>query len=370
VEVDEQWMRRAQDLALQALGRTSPNPLVGAVLVRDEACVGEGFHARAGEPHAEVVALRHAGAAAMGATLYVTLEPCSHTGRTPPCVGAVVAAGVRRVVSAMEDPDPRVRGRGHAELRRSGVELAVGVGESAARRANAEFVHRVTTGRAFGVLKAAITLDGRLAADGGDARWITGAPARRRAHELRDRYDAVMIGRGTLEADDPELDVRLPGDRRDPWAVVLDAEARSSSSRRLFARAEKGARVLVATTDRASGDNVERLRRTGAEVAVLERDGSLVDLDDVLRVLAERGCNSVMMEGGQQVHTTALRRDLVRRAHLFVAPKILGGADGPRLVGDLGIGRVQDAIRLEDVEHEALGEDWLVTGLVAPRSGS
>jgi len=357
-------MQRALVLARRGRGRTAPNPIVGAVVVRNGECVGEGFHARAGEAHAEVVALREAGARARGATLYVTLEPCCHAGRTPPCAPAVVEAGVRRVVSAMEDPDPRVRGAGHRELREGGLEVAVGVEEATARRDNAEFVHRVSTGRAFGVLKAAITLDGRLAADGGDSRWITGPEARERAHELRDRYDAVLIGRGTLSSDDPRLDVRLAGERRNPRAVVVDSRLRTGADRVLYQRAKEGAQVLVATTDKAPDERVLELRALGVDVRVLPADEGGVSLPALFRELAATGSNSVLIEGGEAVLTSALRHGLVQRVHVFVAAKILGGSGGPRLVGDLGIDRVERAVQLDDVEWEAMGGDLFLTGSV------
>ncbi|HMB70744.1 MAG TPA: bifunctional diaminohydroxyphosphoribosylaminopyrimidine deaminase/5-amino-6-(5-phosphoribosylamino)uracil reductase RibD [bacterium] len=363
---DRRFLGRALELAARARGRTSPNPLVGAVLVKDGEVVGEGWHVRAGEPHAEAIALAKAGDAARGATLYVTLEPCSHRGRTGPCAPAVAAAEVARVVSAMEDPDPRVRGGGHELLREAGVRVEVGMLAEEAERLNAEYLHRVRTGRAFGVLKAAVTLDGRLAADGGDSRWITGEEARARAHELRDRYDAVMIGRGTLERDDPRLDVRIPGDRRDPVVVVVDSALSGPPVRNLWDRAKDGAQVIVASTDRAPEDREATLRDHGVEV--LRTDASpegRVALPELFGRLAERGLNSVLIEGGEALHTAALAAGVIERAHVFVAPVILGGNEGPRLVGDLGFRRVADGVRLRDVEVETLGEDVLVSGSVA-----
>jgi diaminohydroxyphosphoribosylaminopyrimidine deaminase/5-amino-6-(5-phosphoribosylamino)uracil reductase len=364
---DLRHLARALELAARARGRTSPNPLVGAVLVRGGRVVGEGWHARAGEPHAEVIALRDAGEAARGATLYVTLEPCAHRGRTGPCAPAIAAAGVARVVSAMEDPDPRVSGRGHELLRAAGVQVDVGAMAAEAARLNAEFLHRARTGRAFGVLKAAVTLDGRLAADGGDSRWITGERARERARELRDRYDAVLIGRGTLERDDPRLDVRLPGDRRDPVAVVVDSALSGPAERNLWNRAKSGAQVIVAATDRAPAEREAALRGDGVRVLRIAADpGGRVALPDLFARLAAEGLNSVMIEGGEALHTAALAAGLVQRAHVFVAPVILGGRGGPRLVGDLGFRTVASALRLRDVETEALGPDVLVTGTIAP----
>jgi diaminohydroxyphosphoribosylaminopyrimidine deaminase/5-amino-6-(5-phosphoribosylamino)uracil reductase len=362
---DARWMDRALALAGRARGRTSPNPLVGAVLVRDGTVVGEGHHERAGGPHAEVVALERAGGAARGATLYVTLEPCAHQGRTAPCAPAVTAAGVARVVSAMEDPDPRTAGAGHGVLRSAGVEVDVGVRADEARRLNEAYLHRVATGRVFGVLKAAVTLDGRLGADGGDSRWITGEEARRRVHVLRDTYDAVLVGRGTLERDDPALNVRLPDGGRPPVAVVVDSRLSAPPVRALWDRSKNGAQVIVAAVDGVSSEAVAAHRARGVDVLTTPPDpGGRVDLADLFRRLAARGLNSVMIEGGETVHTAALAAGLVGRAHVFVAPVILGGAAGPRLVGDLGVRRVAEAVRLEDVEVETLGPDVLITGRV------
>jgi diaminohydroxyphosphoribosylaminopyrimidine deaminase/5-amino-6-(5-phosphoribosylamino)uracil reductase len=363
-------MRAALDLAARARGRTSPNPMVGAVVVRDGRVVGRGWHERAGAPHAEIVALAEAGEAARGATLYVTLEPCVHEGRTPPCAPVVLASGVARVVVASGDPDPRASGRGIAFLREAGVPVDVGVLEGEARRLNEAYLHRVRTGRSFGVLKAAVTLDGRLGADGGDSRWITGEAARARAHELRDVHDAVLIGRGTLEKDDPSLDVRLPGDRRHPVAAVCDSNLAVPAERRLYERAAKGARVLVFARDDAPAEREAALAARGVEVArVAPDERGRVDLRAVFAELARRGLDSAMVEGGEAMHTAALRAGLIGRAYVFVAPALLGGCHGPRLVGDLGRRAIADALRLVDPEVEVLPPDVLVTGRLAAAEG-
>ncbi len=360
-------MRRALALARRAIGRVSPNPIVGAVVVREGRGIGEGWHVRAGAAHAEAMALAKSGSAARGATLYVTLEPCSHAGRTPPCAPAVIEAGIERVVSALEDPDPRVGGGGHRLLREAGIEVEVGVLGEEARRQNAEYLHRVVTGRAFGVMKAAVTLDGRLGADGGDSRWITGEKARDRAHELRDRYDAVLVGRGTVDRDDPSLDVHLPGHRRDPVVVVADSKLTCPAGRKLWKRSKSGAQVLVATVDPVPPKKVAEREAWGVEIVPTPPDDrGRVDLKALFAGLADRGLNSVLIEGGEEIHTVALMKGLVQRAHIFVAPLILGGRRGPRLVGDLGLRRVANAYRLTEVEVETLGPDVLVTGRVEP----
>jgi len=368
---DARWMQRALELAARAAGRTAPNPVVGAVVVQDGRVVGEGWHQRAGAPHAEAVALAAAGERARGGELYVTLEPCAHSGRTPPCAPAVAHAGIARVVAAIEDPDPRVRGQGLACLRGAGVAVETGVLAAAAERVNEAYLHRVATGRAFVALKAAITLDGRLAADGGDSRWITGEMARERAHELRDTYDAVLVGRGTLATDDPSLDVRLPGERRDPVAVVVDTHLTAPAERRLWRRASEGARVLVATSTSAPPDRAAALERQGVTVVRLPLDpAGRVALDALFADLAARGLNSVMVEGGGELHTACLAAGLVSRVHVFVAPRLLGGRGAPRWIGDLGARRVADAFGLEDLETEAVGGDLLVTARVAARGSA
>jgi diaminohydroxyphosphoribosylaminopyrimidine deaminase/5-amino-6-(5-phosphoribosylamino)uracil reductase len=364
------WMRAALELAERARGRTSPNPMVGAVVVREGAIVGDGWHQRVGAPHAEAVALERAGSAARGATLFVTLEPCVHFGRTPPCADAVIAAGVARVVVATDDPDARMQGRGVAKLRAAGIAVETGVGAAEAQRLNEAYFHRVRTGRAFGVLKAAVTLDGRLAADGGDSRWITGESARARAHELRDVHDAVLVGRGTVERDDPCLDVRLPGDRRDPVAVIVDSRLSASPERKVFRRAAGGARVVVAACADAPAEAERLLAERGVEVLRFRPNAAgKVDLVALFRALADRGLDSVLVEGGESVHTAVLAAGLVGRAHVFVAPMLLGGSHGPHLVGDLGIRAVSQAIRLRDVEVEALPPDILVSGRLDPGGG-
>ena len=367
---DVHWMQRALALAARARGRTSPNPLVGAVVVRDGECVGQGTHEKAGGPHAEILALRAAGERARGSTLFVNLEPCCHAGRTPPCVPEILAAGVARVVTATEDPYSRVAGRGHRQLAAGGVEVTSGVLVDQARSLNAEYFHRVRTGRAFAVMKAAVTLDGRLGADGGDSRWITGSEARERAHELRDRYDAVLVGRGTLERDDPLLTVRGVANGRDPVAVVALSGLTPPSPRRLWERAKSGAQTIVATTDSKDEDVWRQWVDLGVEILTLgAAEGKRVRLEDLLRALAGRGLNSVLIEGGEKIHTSCLKAGIVDRAHVFVSPCILGGTQGPRLVGDLGLRRVADAFTLADPEVEVLGRDLLLTGEVVAGKG-
>jgi diaminohydroxyphosphoribosylaminopyrimidine deaminase/5-amino-6-(5-phosphoribosylamino)uracil reductase len=348
-------MDEALRLAERGAGRTSPNPAVGAVVVRNGRLVGRGYHRRAGGPHAEIFALRQAGARALGATLYVTLEPCCHFGRTPPCVDAVLGSGVSRVVVGMLDPNPRVRGRGVAQLRRAGLQVDVGVREEECRALNEDFAKYVTSGLPFVVLKLAATLDGRIATAKGDSKWVTGAAARRRVHDMRNRLDAVVVGSETVRADDPELTCRLRGGRH-PLRVILDGRLRSPASARVFTRNPERTRLYTL----ADGAKAERLRQRGV---IVRRGGGdrAGSLRDVLRELAREGIKSVLIEGGGVLAAHALRAGLVDRLALFLAPKILGG-DARPMVGAMRLRRMAEALPVADVTVERLGEDVLVQG--------
>ena len=320
-------MRRALRLAAKGAGRTSPNPLVGAVVVRDGISVGEGWHRAAGEPHAEVEALRAAGARARGATLVVTLEPCSHHGRTPPCVEAVRESGIARVVAAMRDPFPKVDGRGFRALRGAGVSVEQGLLEAEARRLNEGFISRVERGRPFVLLKLALTVDGHLAVPG--RRYLSGKRALREVHRLRDRTDAVLVGIGTVLADDPRLTVReVRG--RDPLRVVLDAEARTPVTAQVVRSRDPQRTILLVARD-ADQRRVARLRGTGVLVATIPRAEVGLDLERALRWLGEQGVNTVLSEAGPTVAAALVRSGLADRALFIVSPLVGGG--GPRLDG-------------------------------------
>ena len=323
-------MAQAIQLAAKADFWTSPNPMVGAILVTsDGAVAGEGFHRRAGAPHAEVVALEAAGPAARGGTLYVSLEPCSHLGRTPPCVDAIVAAGVRRVVVAMEDPDRRVAGGGLRTLRDAGLDVKVGPLEEEARRLNEFYVKHRTTGRPFVSAKFAASLDGKIATRTGDSKWITGEEARAHAHVLRHRHDAVLVGVGTVLQDDPELSARFPGARQ-PLRVVLDSRGRTPADARL---------------------------RTGPH---LVDDGR--DLPGLLDRLGGMDVLSLLVEGGARVHGSFFDQRLVDRVYAYLSPTIIGGGQAPAAVAGAGAARMAEAVRLALVEAIPLGTDLMVSG--------
>jgi diaminohydroxyphosphoribosylaminopyrimidine deaminase/5-amino-6-(5-phosphoribosylamino)uracil reductase len=349
-------MRAALREAAKGLGRTSPNPAVGAVLVRDGRVVARGHHARAGGPHAEVVAIRAAGARARGADLYTTLEPCDHFGKTPPCSIAILEAGIARVFVGSADPNPLVNGRGIARIRAAGVEVVTGVLGAECDALNAHWFRFIRDRRPYVTLKAAVTLDGRIATRTGDARWVTGEESRRLVHRLRDRVDAVLVGAGTARADDPRLTTRLPGGRgHDPVRVVLDTDLSLPADLALF-RLRSPAPTVVAHASR-------RTRRLGARVELLRcrRGRGGVDLRDLLAKLAERGVTHLLVEGGARVHARFLAEGLVDRVLVFVAPKLAGG-DGIPMVAGPGPARMADALRLEEVQVERVGEDVLVQG--------
>lgn len=353
----ERFMRLALREAGKGLGRTSPNPAVGAVLVRGGRVVARGHHARAGAPHAEVAALARAGSRARGADLYTTLEPCDHWGRTPPCSLAVIQAGVRRVFVGSRDPNPVVNGRGLARLRRAGVQVIPGVLRAECDALNEAWFHWITTGRPFVTLKVATSLDGRIATARGDSRWVTGPEARAWVHRLRARSDAVLVGSGTARADDPRLTARIPGGR-DPVRVVLDARLSLPRGLRLF-RHRSAAPTLV-----AHGRARPPPFPPGVEPVRCRLRGGRIDLGDLLDKLAQRGVASLVVEGGGELSTSLLREGLVDRLAAVVAPAVVGG-DGLAWARGPAPARMAGALRLSGVTIERLGDDVLVSG--APR---
>jgi diaminohydroxyphosphoribosylaminopyrimidine deaminase/5-amino-6-(5-phosphoribosylamino)uracil reductase len=354
---DHDYMIRALELADRGRGAVEPNPLVGAVVVRDGIVVGEGRHERFGQAHAEVNALHQAGDRARGSDLFVTLEPCSHFGKTPPCTEAVRRAGVRRVVSAMLDPFPKVSGQGASRLREAGIVVEVGVGEAAARRLNAPYLKRLRTGRPWVHAKWAMTLDGKIATRTGQSKWITGEAARARVHELRGRMDAIVVGKGTLLADDPLLTARPPGPRTATRVVLTTTGEGLPATCRLLETVEAGP-VLVVTSSahvaRPSG-----WRDRGAEVVGLPD----VDVNSVLTELGRRGMTNVLIEGGGD--TLGRFRDAgeIDEIHAFIAPKLFGGARALTPVGGVGIAELNESWNLSEWDVERLGDDLLIRGL-------
>ncbi len=354
---DVEMMRLCLRLARRGAGRTSPNPMVGAAVARGGRVLATGWHRRAGAPHAEITALAALAGRARGATLYVNLEPCAHQGRTPPCVDAIVAAGIARVVVGMIDPNPRVRGRGIRKLRARGVRVDVGVLREECRALNEAFVCAMTRGRPLVTLKSAITLDGRIATRTGDARWITSLPARREAHRLRAMHDAILVGAKTVLHDDPSLDVRHVRGRQ-PVRVVLDGRLRIPPDARLLR--DGGAPVWIATTASCNRKRAARLAASGAEVLRLPGRGGRVAIAALLRALRARGILSLLVEGGGETHASFVEARLVDRVVAFVAPILLGGRDAVPMVGGLGPARISDALRLSPAIVRHVGVDFIV----------
>ena len=363
---DIRYMQRALAVAEGGIGFVSPNPVVGCVIVKDGRIVGEGYHERYGGPHAEANALRVAGSEARGATLYVTLEPCCHTGKTPPCVDAVLQAGVGRVVMAVRDPNPKVAGGGLARLRAAGIDVTLGICEAEARRLNEAFLHYIQTQRPFVTLKCAVTLDGKIATRTGASRWITGEAAREQVHRMRHAADALLVGSGTALQDDPLLTTRLPnGGGVNPLRIVVDSMLRLSLSSQL-ATVRPDCRTLVATSERAPVEKQRQLEKQGVEILRLSSyaDGR-VDIEALLAVLGTRGVADLLVEGGTTLNATLLQRRLVDKVVVFIAPKIIGG-DGIHVVAAFGVDTMADALQLYGMTSQSVGEDVMLEAYLKP----
>ncbi|MBH8550817.1 bifunctional diaminohydroxyphosphoribosylaminopyrimidine deaminase/5-amino-6-(5-phosphoribosylamino)uracil reductase RibD [Nostocaceae cyanobacterium CENA357] len=360
-DFDSRMMQRCLELARRALGRTSPNPLVGAVVVKDGEIVGEGFHPRAGEPHAEVFALKAAGDLARGATVYVSLEPCNHYGRTPPCSEGLIAAGVAKVVVGMVDPNPLVAGGGIARLRAAGVEVLVGVEAEACQRLNEAFVHRILYKQPLGILKYAMTLDGKIATTSGHSAWVTNQDARSEVHQLRAACDAIIVGGNTVRQDNPYLTSHQVG-AHNPLRVVMSRHLNLPEDARLWETAEVP--TLVLTELGSSPDFQKFLLTQGVEVVEL----TSLTPEAAMAHLYERGFCSVLWECGGTLAASAIAQGAVQKILAFIAPKIIGGSHAPTPVGDLGLTSMTEALSLERVRWRVVGSDCLVEGYLPQRN--
>ena len=361
-ELDEHMMARAISLARNGMGRTSPNPLVGAVIVRDGRIVAEGWHRKAGTPHAEIHALNMAGELAKGATVYVSLEPCAHYGRTGPCAKALVEAGVSRVVIAMTDPNPKVAGKGIAILQEAGIQVTTGVLEQEARQLNEVFLKWMTTGLPFVALKTAMTLDGKIATATGQSQWITNEASRYETHRLRDVYDGILVGINTALADNPSLTTRLKEYQgRNPVRIVVDSRARLPLTAKLVT--DGAARTIVAVTAGAPAERVEALRSAGVEI-IVAGSGAHVDMRSLMEQLGAMKITSVLVEGGGSVNFSLLQAGLADRVYAFIAPKLVGGRDALTPVEGDGFHELANAVELENIQLRQLGSDVLLTGIV------
>jgi diaminohydroxyphosphoribosylaminopyrimidine deaminase / 5-amino-6-(5-phosphoribosylamino)uracil reductase len=353
---DESLMNRTLALASRARGRTSPNPLVGAVIVKDGRIIAEGYHRKPNTPHAEALALLDAGEDARSSTLYINLEPCCHTEkRTPPCSRAIIKAGIKRVVVAMQDPNPKVSGRGIQELERAGVEISIGVLEEKAKRLNESYIKYITTKRPFVTLKVAMTLDGKIATPEGQSKWITGKEARCLVHRLRNGTDAVLTAIGTVKADDPELTARIRGGR-DPLRVVIDPHLRMPLNARVLKAPPE---TIIVAREKESGDKIKHLENTGVKFIFFKEK---LDLFWLMERLGEMEITSVLVEGGSSLNAHALNEGIVDKVMFFIAPKIIGGRDSYPPVGGKTFKKLEEAYSLRDMRVRRLGDDLLVEG--------
>lgn len=365
--MDELYMRKALSIARYAIGRTSPNPMVGAVIVRDGRVVGQGWHRQAGTPHAEINALQQAGDFAQGATMYVTLEPCSHYGRTGPCVDAVIFAGIKKVVVAMNDPNVLVAGRGIKKLREVGIEVVEGVLAAEAAMLNEIFIKWISMQMPFVVLKSAMSLDGKIAAHTGNSQWITGPKSRERVQQLRDCYDAILVGIGTVLTDNPSLTTRLPYKGENPIRIIIDSMARTPLDAHVVT--DGLAQTIIVVTHEAPQGRINALHECGVEVLVTNGKQDGVDLRQLFKVLSGRDITSILIEGGASINASVLQENLVDKIYWFIAPKIIGGQGALGPVGGQGVADVNHAYMFEDMNIEHIGQDILISAYMRNREG-
>lgn len=359
---DEKYMRFAMQLAGNAIGRTSPNPLVGAVIVKDNRVVGCGWHRKAGTPHAEVHALNQAGELAQGADVYVTLEPCAHYGKTPPCAKALVEAKVKNVYGGLLDVNPKVAGKGFKILEDAGIHVEYGFLQDELRKQNEVFFKWIEHKKPFIVLKAAMTLDGKIATATGQSKWITNETSRAYGYKLRDIYDGIMVGINTVIEDNPMLTARVDGGKN-PIRIVVDSSLKIDINANVVQ--DKSAKTIVATTDKADKDKILKLQAQDVDVIVVDKDeNDKVDIEKLLDILGQQNICSILVEGGATLNGSFVAKKLVDKVYFFIAPKIIGGKEAKTPVAGTGILNLQEALTLKDIQFEKLEEDILIIGRV------
>ena len=359
---DEKYMRLAKQLAGNAIGRTSPNPLVGAVIVKDNRVVGCGWHRKAGTPHAEVHALNQAGELAQGADVYVTLEPCAHYGKTPPCAKALVEAKVKNVYGGLLDVNPKVAGKGFKILEDAGIHVEYGFLQDELRKQNEVFFKWIEHKKPFVVLKAAMTLDGKIATATGQSKWITNETSRAYGYKLRDIYDGIMVGINTVIEDNPMLTSRVDGGKN-PIRIVVDSSLKIDINANVVQ--DKSAKTIVATTDKANKDKILKLQAQDVDVIVVDKDeNDKVDIEKLLDILGQQNICSILVEGGATLSGSFVAKKLVDKVYFFIAPKIIGGKEAKTPVAGTGILNLQEALALKDIQIEKLEEDILIIGRV------
>ncbi len=368
MESDEKYMWLALDLAQQGMGRTSPNPMVGAVIVKDGEILGTGYHQKAGTHHAEIYALNMAGERAKGATLYVTLEPCAHFGRTPPCTEKIIQAGLERVVISMIDPNPLVSGSGAAALREAGIKVKEGVLKEKAKKLNETFLKYITSGMPFTILKSAMSMDGKIATKKGFSRWITSEKSREFSHQLRNQVDAIMVGIGTVLADNPRLTTRLEGeDIRSPVRVIVDTNGLLPLESRVVRHSNSETKTILATTQMAPYEKLKALTNLGVEVYQGQSKDNQVDLKALLKYLGDKEISSLLVEGGATLNYSLIKEGLVDKTLFFIAPRVIGGSKAPTPVGGEGVDFLDEAWEIQDIKVKYLGKDILLTGYLDKR---
>jgi diaminohydroxyphosphoribosylaminopyrimidine deaminase / 5-amino-6-(5-phosphoribosylamino)uracil reductase len=361
---DEFYMRRVLKLAEGGWGRTNPNPLVGALIVRDGKIIAEGFHEVLGCAHAEISALNNAEVDVTGGVLFVNLEPCSHYGRTPPCAKAIIEAGIKEVVVAMVDPNPKVSGRGIQMLIEAGINVKVGVLEEEAKKLNEIFISYITKKKPFVIMKSAMTLDGKIASVKGDSKWISGEESRKQVHNIRNRVAAIMVGINTVISDNPSLTTRLENENsRNPIRIILDSKGRIPEDSKVL-NADKNTAVILATTETLNIEKEKRLSDRGIKIIKTESTGNRVDLEKLMEILYQLEIDSILLEGGGTLNASALKFDIVDKVMCFIAPKIIGGKDAITPVEGDGIEVMDKAIQLRDVSCKMIGKDILIEGYI------
>ncbi len=357
---DRYFIKKTLNLALNARGRTSPNPMVGAIIVRNGKVISEGYHKMAGTPHAEVIALEKAGKKAEGSTMYINLEPCCHKEKkTPPCVRAIIEAGVKRVVVAMMDPNPMVSGKGVDELRASGIKVDTGIMEDKARSLNEAYVKFITQRRPFVILKIAQSLDGKIATSRGESRWITGEKARRMVHQIRNEVDAVMVGISTIKKDNPSLDCRLKGGRN-PYRIILDSKLGIPLDSRVLSHRDR--KTIIVTTEKADKKKIKEIEDTKNRVMVVKEKDGRVDIVSLMDELGRLDIVSLMIEGGSSLSASALSEGIVDKVMFFISPMIIGGIDSVPSVGGRSPLLLKDAVKIKEIRVRRLGDDILLEG--------
>lgn len=362
MKIDEQYMKKALLLAREAEGSTSPNPMVGAVIVKNSKVIGMGYHKKAGEPHAEINAINSATESVEGATIYVNLEPCSHYGKTPPCADKIIEKKLGRVVVGMLDPNPKVAGSGVEKLRLAGIPVLTGVLEEESMKLNEVFIKFISTGKPFVHMKAAMSADGKIATVAGKSRWISCEESRKETHGLRGRYSGIMVGVQTVIADDPELTCRN-NQGRNPLRIIVDSTLRIPLQARVLMQ-QDAAPTLIATTGRADKKKLKKLTEMGIQILVIPEKKNRVDLELLMKELGKREVDSILLEGGASLNYAALEAGIVDKVSIYIAPIIIGGFAAPSPVGGEGVADLDLVYRLRDINMKSIGSDYRIEGYI------